>query len=68
MTPFTYLSENRDDASKNRYLFQGVPQEEHTEKHFDMMFKKIVLSFFELPSYQNHKLLNSSLVILRMMF
>ena len=53
MTPFTYLAKNKDDASKNRYLFQGVPQEEHSEEHFDMMFKKIVLSFFELPSYQN---------------
>lgn len=62
MTPFKY--DFSEDPQKDRYLFQGDIDIDDKEK----LFNDIVLSLSELPVYQNHNLLNSSLVMLRGIF
>lgn len=63
MTPFSY--EATDDPKKDRYLFQGTAEE---DQNHEKLFNDMVLSLFELPVYQNKKLLNYSLVMLRGIF
>lgn len=62
MTPFQYSFS--EDPQKDRYFFQGDFEVEDKEK----LFNDIILSLSELPVYQNHNLLNSSLVMLRGIF
>jgi len=63
LTPFESNEAIKDDPSKNRYLFQGYKDMEQRPD-----FQTMVLSMFELPVFQNHRLLNSSLKMLRQMF
>ena len=57
LTPFEYNGPS-EDMSKDRYLFQGDGKNVST-------FSYMVLSLFELPVYNNDKLLSSSLKMLR---
>ncbi|CAM6004639.1 unnamed protein product [Sphagnum balticum] len=61
LTPFGYKGPI-DDMSKDRYLFQGDGNP--GAGSFDSM----VLALFELPVYNNDKLLSSSLRMLRWIF
>lgn len=63
LTPFSQT--NDPEEKKNRFMFQSdlaLPEER------DEDFNNLVLALFELPVYQNYKLLNSSLNMLRTMF
>jgi hypothetical protein len=63
LTPFEYNGPV-EDMSKDRYLFQGEGQAPTPSNSFDSM----VLALFELPVYQNDKLLSSALKMLRSIF
>ena len=66
LTPFKYCE--TDDPMKDRFMFQGEEIISLSEEERDDYFNNLALALFELPIYQNCKLLNSSLNMLRTMF
>ncbi len=63
LTPFSYDLTVGGNYSKDRYLFQGQKNSATVYS-----FEEMVLAMFELPVFENHKLLNASLKMLREMF
>lgn len=63
LTPFSYNPVVAGNFSKDRYLFQGQKNSATVYS-----FEEMVLAMVELPVFENHKLLNASLKMLREMF
>lgn len=69
LTPFEFTKQ--DNPMKDRYIFQGDLidfEREGFEDEINEQFNTIVLGIFELCAFENYKLLNSSLIMLKTMF
>lgn len=69
LTPFQY--ERSEDPMKDRYMFQGEIidlEDQNNVTELRKQFNTIVLGLFELSVYEDYKILDSSLNMLRIMF